>query len=245
MKKVKLFVMLLVGVLCLASCNKEEGSDPETPTISEQNSMFTCRMTGDANYAVYEVKVIPDSLHLSQLQVSKLWLSYQKVGSLVEDTVVLLKNTLITNTFNKKDTIWGLEQGASYKYCAHMEDLVQTRHTAEAILQMPQLWKMVWIDTAFFFGNRMSFVASAVHDLPRQDAQKLNLSIWWGYSENQLDNRIDSCAALVDSVVMDSVWYVSYTASGTFNNDETLWYQAVVTDALGYVKKSPVIKKED
>lgn len=151
MKKLKSFVAFTICLFALFSCQKPEGTLPGSWMLSEGNGLIRCVVSGNLDYAVYDLNISLQSNGIEQLQLDKLELCYGLEGETQNfKTMSILKDTLLRSNFHKSDTLWGLLPDKTYQYSLAMADFFNEGSSDTLRFQtLPVSAPVVKLDTVY------------------------------------------------------------------------------------------------
>lgn len=151
MKKLKSLVAIAVCLLSLFSCQKPEGTLPGSWMSSSGNGLIRCTVSGNLDYAVYDLNINLQSNGLEQLQLDKLELCYGLEGETQPfKTMTILKDALLKTNYHKSDTLWGLAPDKTYQYALLMADFFNEESSDTLRFQtLPVSAPVVILDTVY------------------------------------------------------------------------------------------------
>ena len=155
MKKLNCLVALAICLLTMFSCQKPEGTLPGSSIFSGNNGLIQCSVVGNMDYAVYDLQI--NLKNSDQMQIDKLDLHYGlSDGALNEHSVSVLKDTILTTSYHKKDTVWGLTPDRDYNYMMTMEDFFSKDSSdVRTFRTLPISTPVVRLDTAYLNEGRV------------------------------------------------------------------------------------------
>ncbi|MBR4392377.1 MAG: hypothetical protein IKT08_09775 [Bacteroidales bacterium] len=231
MKNWRLFFVLLMGVILLASCQKQEGDVPGSWISADGNkALVKCTIANNVDFAAYTIKLDLEAMHVERIQIDQMDLEYA-IGDLTTDSawsdlkkITLLKDTILTSSMEIKDTLWNLIPETTYSYLVMLSDLIVTDTAVSGSFKtLDPGAPIVVIDSILMDNGRINCYASASgHWRSMQD--ECVYKIYYGNDTLSVDNVIDPVTLLSDTLENDTVT-VSFVGDISLTPEE-VWFKA-------------------